>query len=200
MRSQHIRVAELRTEARCARRASPRAIHKAERNRTPIRRPRAADSDALPMLANLTHPRKEERPMKTSRMQAEIVVTSWLATLILTVLWVAGPSRRLLTAQQTATSTTAANSNRTAGSAAPALASQVDPNLQVLTQGPVHEAFGQPVLFNPAPNPVIPNKPPAPVEEIPPSMKPAGNDVEWIPGYWSWDVMQQKFVWTSGIW
>jgi hypothetical protein len=143
--------------------------------------------------------------MKTSRVPAEIVVTSWLATLILTVLWVAGPSRRLLTAQQTAAPTTAAgtspaNSNPTAGSAAPALASPVDPNLQVLTQGPVHEAFGQPVLFNPAPNPVILNKPPAPVEEIPPGMKPAGNDVQWIPGYWSWDLTQQKFVWTSGIW
>jgi len=125
--------------------------------------------------------------MKTSRVPAEIVVTSWLATLILTVLWVAGPSRRLLTAQQTAAPTTAAttspaNLNPTAGSTTPALASQVDPNLQVLTLGPVHEAFGQPVLFNPAPNPIIPNKPPAPVEEIPPSMKPAGNDVEWIPG------------------
>jgi hypothetical protein len=90
--------------------------------------------------------------------------------------------------------------NPTAGSTAPALASQIDPNLQVLTLGPVHEAFGQPVLFNPGPNPIIPNKPPAPVEEIPPSMKPAGNDVEWISGYWSWDATQQKFVWTSGIW
>jgi hypothetical protein len=143
--------------------------------------------------------------MKTNRLPAAIVMTSWLATLVLTVVWVACPSRRLLDAQQPASPTTAAgapsaNLNPTVGSTARSLASQVDPNLQVLTLGPVHEAFGQPVLFNPGPNPIIPNKPPAPVEEIPPSMKPAGNDVEWIPGYWSWDATQQKFVWTSGIW
>jgi len=80
------------------------------------------------------------------------------------------------------------------------LTSRVDPNLQVLTKGAVHEAFGQPVLFNPGPNPVIPNQPPAPVEELPPGTKPAGNNVQWIPGYWSWEATQQKFVWTSGIW
>src|SRR5580704_12231038 len=128
--------------------------------------------------------------MKTNRLPAAIVMTSWLATLVLTVVWVACPSRRLLDAQQPASPTTAAgapsaNLNPTVGSTARSLASQVDPNLQVLTLGPVHEAFGQPVLFNPGPNPIIPNKPPAPVEEIPPSMKPAGNDVEWITGYWS---------------
>jgi hypothetical protein len=144
--------------------------------------------------------------MKITQLPTAVVATSWLATLILTVAWVACPSGRPLTAQQPAAPTGAAASAPTraipptSASTAPNLASQVDPNLLVLTRGAVHEAFGQPVLFNPAPNPVIPNKPPTPVEEIPPSMKPAGNDVEWIPGYWSWEVTQQKFIWTSGIW
>jgi hypothetical protein len=70
----------------------------------------------------------------------------------------------------------------------------------VLTQGSVHEAFGQPVLFNPGPSPVVSKQPPAPVEELPPDTKPAGDNVQWIPGYWSFEAAQQKFVWTSGIW
>ena len=144
--------------------------------------------------------------MKTTRFPTAVVVTSWLATSILTVAWVACPSGPLLTAQQPAAPAGTAGTAPTqaipptSASTSSSLASQVDPNLQVLTLGPVHEAFGQPVLFNPAPNPVIPNQPPAPIEELPPGMKPAGNNVQWIPGYWSWDAAQQKFVWTSGIW
>ena len=128
-----------------------------------------------------------------------------LATSALVVAWAASPSRWLLAAQDPASPTAAAGVQlaKAVSASAPAasdLSSQVDPNLQVLTQGSVHEAFGQPVLFNPGPNPVIPNKPPAAVEELPPDTKPAGNNVEWIPGYWSFEAARQKFVWTSGIW
>jgi WXXGXW repeat (2 copies) len=143
--------------------------------------------------------------MKTIRLPATIVATSWLATSILTVAWFACPSRQLSAAQATASPPAAAATPSTQATppTAPTSAdvtSQIDPNLQVLTQGAVHEAFGQPVLFNPAPNPVIPKQPPAPVEELPPNIKPAGNNVQWIPGYWTFDAAQQKFVWTSGIW
>jgi hypothetical protein len=128
-----------------------------------------------------------------------------LATSALVVAWAASPSGWLLAAQDPASPTAAAGAPPAKAVSASAVAtsvlpSQVDPNLQVLTQGSVHEAFGQPVLFNPGPNPIIPNKPPAAVEELPPNTRPAGNSVEWIPGYWSFEAAQQKFVWTSGIW
>src|SRR5262249_11275619 len=29
---------------------------------------------------------------------------------------------------------------------------------------------------------------------------PAGNNVQWIPGYWSWDEDRNDFIWVSGIW
>ena len=132
-------------------------------------------------------------------------ITRLLATSALVVAWAVSPSQWLLAAQDPASPTAAAGAPpaKAASTSAPAasdLSSPVDPNLQVLTQGSVHEAFGQPVLFNPGPNPVIPNQPPAAVEELPPDTKPAGNNVEWIPGYWSFEAAQQKFVWTSGIW
>src|SRR4051812_45367510 len=40
--------------------------------------------------------------------------------------------------------------------------------VQPLTRGPVHEAFAEPVVFNPAPGPVVPKEPPAPINEVPP--------------------------------
>ena len=132
-------------------------------------------------------------------------VTRLLATSVLVVACTAWPSQRLLHAQDPASpaaaaGTAPAGTKLTAAPTVSDVPSQVDANLQVLTQGPVHEAFGQPVLFNPGPNPVIPNQPPAPVDELPPDTKPAGNNVQWIPGYWSFEAAQQKFVWTSGIW
>ena len=35
---------------------------------------------------------------------------------------------------------------------------------------------------------------------MPPDQKPAGQNVQWIPGYWSWDVSRNDFIWISGIW
>src|SRR5688572_18234245 len=57
---------------------------------------------------------------------------------------------------------------------------------QVLTRGPIHEGFAEPVSFNPKPGLVAPKEPPPPVEEIPPEDKPAGENVAWLAGYWSW--------------
>jgi hypothetical protein len=82
----------------------------------------------------------------------------------------------------------------------PSSLASIDPSVQVLTQGNVHEAFGQPVVFDATPSPVLPNKPPDPVQEVIPSQKPEGDNVQWIPGYWSWDSDNNKFNWTSGIW
>src|SRR5579864_1474300 len=71
---------------------------------------------------------------------------------------------------------------------------------QVLTQGPIHEAFAQPVLFDPKPGPVVPKTPPAPISEVPPEQKPEGANVHWIPGYWAWDDARTDFIWVSGLW
>src|SRR5689334_3047899 len=71
--------------------------------------------------------------------------------------------------------------------------------VQVLTRGPVHEAFAEPVVFNPEAGPVVPKEPPQPIEEIPPDQKPEGENVQWVPGYWNWDEAQGDFLWVSGI-
>ena len=76
----------------------------------------------------------------------------------------------------------------------------VDAGPEVLTRGPVHEAFAEPVVFDPRPGPVVPKAPPAPIEEMPPDQKPEGPDVRWISGYWSFDDARGDFLWVSGIW
>ena len=57
-----------------------------------------------------------------------------------------------------------------------------DQDVQVLTRGPVHEAFALPVVHDPKPGLTVPKQPPAPVEERPPDQKPAGQNVQWISG------------------
>jgi hypothetical protein len=47
---------------------------------------------------------------------------------------------------------------------------------------------------------MVPKQPPAPIEELPPDQKPAGDNVQWIPGYWAWDDDRNDFIWISGIW
>jgi hypothetical protein len=71
---------------------------------------------------------------------------------------------------------------------------------QVMTRGPIHEAFAAPVIHDPVAGPIIPKAPPDPIQELPPDQKPAGQNVQWIPGYWSWDVSQNDYLWISGIW
>jgi len=73
-------------------------------------------------------------------------------------------------------------------------------DLEYRTRGPVHEAFAQPVNFDPTPGATITQEPPAPIEEIPPDYKPEGENVVWIPGYWAWDESTSEFLWISGLW
>lgn len=75
-----------------------------------------------------------------------------------------------------------------------------DAGIEVLAQGPVHEAFAQPVTFNAEPGRIVKKAPPAPVEEMPAEQRPAGDDVQWIPGYWAWDEGRDDFIWVSGFW
>src|SRR6266568_2219364 len=58
--------------------------------------------------------------------------------------------------------------------------------VQVAPRGPIHEAFAQPLSLNPEPGALVAKQPPAPVPELPPDQKPAGDNVQWIPGYWAW--------------
>jgi len=73
-------------------------------------------------------------------------------------------------------------------------------DVEVLGRGPVHEAFADPVTDDPGPTPIVPKKPPAPIEEMPPDQKPEGDDVQWIPGYFAWDDDKADFLWVSGFW
>jgi hypothetical protein len=72
--------------------------------------------------------------------------------------------------------------------------------VEVLTRGPVHEAFAQPVTFDEGAAFIITHRPPAHIEEIPPDQKPEGSHIVWIPGYWSWDTDRSDFIWVSGCW
>jgi hypothetical protein len=71
---------------------------------------------------------------------------------------------------------------------------------QVLTRGPIHEAFSGLVSFNPEPGILVAKLPPENIVEIPPTEMPEGDNVTWIPGYWGWDDEREDFLWVSGIW
>ena len=71
---------------------------------------------------------------------------------------------------------------------------------EILTRGPVHEAFAGTVTFDPEPGIIIDTTPPGAIEELPPEHQMEGENVAWIPGYWAWDEEQGSFLWVSGIW
>ncbi len=75
-----------------------------------------------------------------------------------------------------------------------------DDEIEILTRGPVHEAFAETIVFDPEPGLIIPKHPPATIEELPPDHQPDGDNISWIPGYWSWDDERDDFIWVSGIW
>ncbi len=71
---------------------------------------------------------------------------------------------------------------------------------EVLTRGPVHEAFAAVVSYNPEPGIMVRIRPPELIEELPPEERPEGDDVAWIPGYWGWDDERNDYLWISGTW
>jgi len=75
-----------------------------------------------------------------------------------------------------------------------------DGGVQVLTRGPVHEAFAGVISFESQPGIIITQAPPNAIEEIPPGEWPEGDFVTWIPGYWAWDDERGDFLWISGTW
>lgn len=77
---------------------------------------------------------------------------------------------------------------------------QEQEDLDLLTKGPLHEAFAEVQQDSPTPNPVVTRQPPEAVKELPPKYQPEGENVEWIPGYWAWDEERENYLWISGIW
>ena len=73
-------------------------------------------------------------------------------------------------------------------------------DVQILTRGPVHEAFAESVSFDPVAGVIISSRVPDAIEELPPEQQLEGENVTWIPGYWVWDDDQNDFIWISGIW
>jgi hypothetical protein len=72
--------------------------------------------------------------------------------------------------------------------------------VNVLTRGPVHEAFAEVIAFDREAVVVVPKAPPDAIDELPPDQKPAGANVAWIPGYWAWDDDNEDFLWVTGVW
>lgn len=72
--------------------------------------------------------------------------------------------------------------------------------VEVLTRGPVHEAFARTPEAVTHGGPIVAALIPDPVQELPPDRKPDRENVQWIPGYWHWDAESRDFLWISGIW
>ena len=72
--------------------------------------------------------------------------------------------------------------------------------MEVLTRGPIHEAFAKPVNSGMVSPLVATTKPPEMIEEVPPDTKPADENAIWIGGYSAWDDDQKNFDWISGVW
>lgn len=75
-----------------------------------------------------------------------------------------------------------------------------DQDVAIQTRGPVHEAFADLATFDPAPDAETAREPPAAVEEWPPEERPAGENAQWIAGYWAWDDEPGAYLWVSGVW
>jgi len=71
---------------------------------------------------------------------------------------------------------------------------------EVLTSGPVHEAFAEPVNLQVQGGLVAPIEPPANIVEYPPAERPAGSQYVWVPGYWAWDNDRHDYIWVSACW
>jgi hypothetical protein len=74
------------------------------------------------------------------------------------------------------------------------------PGIEVLTSGPIHEAYAQPSDSQPQVGPIAPKEPPPALDELPPEVKPQGDNVQWVSGYWQWSDDRNDFIWVSGFW
>ena len=56
---------------------------------------------------------------------------------------------------------------------------------QVLTRGPVHEAFAGIVSYNPEPGLIVVEVPTVPIEEVPQDVRPEEDSITWITDYYA---------------
>lgn len=79
---------------------------------------------------------------------------------------------------------------------------KMEDGIQVENRGPVHEAFANPgaPVRGGKDGHLADKAPPPPVPELPPEEKPSGDNVQWISGYWQWDIEKKDFIWVSGFW
>ncbi len=73
-------------------------------------------------------------------------------------------------------------------------------DVETMLRGPLHEAFAEPVQLDAQAGTVVSKKPPEPIQEIPPEVRPDDENTVWIPGYWGWDTDREDFIWISGVW
>jgi hypothetical protein len=73
-------------------------------------------------------------------------------------------------------------------------------SVEPLTSGPIHEAFAEPPQYVVSKPLIVSEKPPDPIDEVPPDVRPEGDNVVWINGYWGWDDDRRQFIWISGVW
>lgn len=71
---------------------------------------------------------------------------------------------------------------------------------QILTRGPVHEAFAEPLVFEHDATIIVSEAPPDPITEVPAVARPSHPEATWIPGYWAWDEEEETYIWLSGTW
>ncbi|TVP97747.1 MAG: hypothetical protein EA381_14335, partial [Planctomycetaceae bacterium] len=69
-----------------------------------------------------------------------------------------------------------------------------------LLRGPVHEAFAEQYNQDVMAGAQITVAPPPNVPEVPPQVRPSGDRIEWLPGYWFFDDDRNDFIWVSGVW
>jgi hypothetical protein len=80
----------------------------------------------------------------------------------------------------------------------PGIPAQEQP--EVLSRGPLHEAFAEPISVQPSEGMIAPQQPPPPIAEVPPEERPQGAQYAWIPGYWAWDSDRNDYIWVSACW
>ena len=85
------------------------------------------------------------------------------------------------------------------GQAPPAVPAAQLPEPEVLEQGPIHEAFAEPLALQAEAAEIVSRRPPKPIEELPPEYQPEGRNVQWISGYFMWQQELDDFVWVSGF-
>ena len=71
---------------------------------------------------------------------------------------------------------------------------------EVLTSGPIHEAFAEPVDLKVQKGLVAPTQPPPDIQEEVPAERPSGGQFVWVPGYWAWGLERKTYIWVSGCW